>query len=102
MVKLLYRTIEYLPGKIYLNNPGYFLIIILRMIKDTEILRTFENNLIKKEKLSYADSLRIFEMMWREASTLGILPSKDPLDGIETKIKISKILSLCSKNSSQK
>lgn len=72
------------------------------MIKDTKLLKKFEDNLIKKEKLSYYDALRIFEMMWQEAHTLGILPPSDPLDGIETKIKISKILNLCSKNSLQK
>ncbi|MBM3708396.1 MAG: hypothetical protein FJW69_08705 [Actinobacteria bacterium] len=72
------------------------------MIKDAKLLNKFENNLIKKEKLSYNDALKIFEMMWQEALTLGILPSSDPLDGIETKIKISKILNSCSKNSLQK
>jgi len=88
--------------KIYINNQGYHIKLILRMIKDSELLNKFENDLIKNDKLSYTDSLRIFEMMWQEACTLGILPSRDPLEGIETKIKISKILSSCSRNSLQK
>ena len=69
------------------------------MIRDTKLLQKFENNLLKKELISYNDSLKIFEALWHEANTLGILPSKDPLDGIEVKIKIAKILNSCSKNS---
>ncbi len=37
--------------------------------------------------------------MWQEAVDLGVLPLKDPLEGIEVDIRIAKILNqgLCSK-----
>jgi hypothetical protein len=69
------------------------------MIKDTKILRKFENNLLRNEQLSYSEALKIFEALWNEAVTLGVLPSKNPLDGIDVKIKITEILNSCSKNS---
>jgi len=69
------------------------------MIKDTKLLQKFENNFLKNELLSYNDALKIFEALWLEANTLGILPSKKPMDGIEVKIKIAKILNSCLKNS---
>lgn len=69
------------------------------MIKNTKLLQKFEDDLQKKEVLSYNDALKIFESLWDEAKTLGILPSKDPMDGIEVKIKLAKILNSCLKNS---
>jgi adenine specific DNA methylase Mod len=68
------------------------------MIKDTKLLQKFENNLLKNEPLSYKDALKIFEALWHEANSLGILPSKDPMGEIEVKIKMAKILNSCSKN----
>jgi hypothetical protein len=69
------------------------------MIKNAKKLKKFEDDLKKKELISYDDALKIFESLWAEAKTLGIIPAKDPLDGLEVKIKIAKILNSCSKNS---
>ncbi len=69
------------------------------MIKNTRLLYKFEKNQLKVESLSYSEALKIFESLWQEANTLGVLPSKDPMEGIEIKIKITKILKSCSRNS---
>ena len=69
------------------------------MIKNSKILTEFEADEAKHEKFSYAEALKIFEAMWQEGISLGVLPQKNPLDGIETDIKIAKILNSCSKNS---
>ena len=69
------------------------------MIKNTKLLQKFEDDLQRKEVLSYNDALKIYESLWDEAKTLGILPSTNPMEGIEVKIKIAKILNSCSKNS---
>jgi hypothetical protein len=37
--------------------------------------------------------------MWHEAVSLGVLPSKNPLEGIETNIKLAKVLNSCLKSS---
>lgn len=73
------------------------------MIKDEKLLREFEDRIIKEEgRLSFSYSLRIFESLWKEAMALGILPSSNPLEGIETDIKIARILNSCLKSSSQR
>lgn len=69
------------------------------MIKNPKLLAEFEDKELKKERLSYKKALKIFEAMWQEAVTLGVLPSKDPLEGIETDIKLARILNSCSKKS---
>lgn len=63
-----------------------------RVIKDTKLLEEFEENELRKEKPDYASALCLFEAMWREGMLLGVLPLKDPLEGIEVDIKIARIL----------
>lgn len=69
------------------------------MIKNPDILGQFERELIKKEKLSFKQALAIFEAMWKEGVNLGVLPPKEPLEGIEVDIRIARILNTCSKDS---
>lgn len=72
------------------------------MIKNVHFLEKIEKDLILKNKLSYEQSLKIFESMWKEGIKLGILPLKDPSDGLEVDLKIAKILNSCLKKSFQK
>jgi hypothetical protein len=67
------------------------------MIKNPELLAIFEAEELKKERLSYKEALKIFEALWREAVSLGVLPLKNPLEDIETDIKLARILNSCSK-----
>ncbi len=65
---------------------------ICNMIKDVKVFEEFEREEIKKEKPGYFKSLRIFEALWNEGVSLGVLPLKDPLEDIETDIRIARIL----------
>ena len=62
------------------------------MIKDLNLWKNFEKLFLKKEQLSYKNSLKIFEALWREAVSLKVLPPKNPLEGIETDLRIARIL----------
>ena len=62
------------------------------MIKNTETLEKFEKKYIKKNNLTFEEKLRIYESLWAEALLMKVLPSKDPLEGIENDIKIAGIL----------
>lgn len=62
------------------------------MIKNPELLEEFEREVLKKEKIDYLKSLKIFEALWNEGISLGALPLKDPLEDIATDIKIARIL----------
>ena len=68
------------------------------MIKNPDILKRFEKEYSRKEKLPFKQALAIFEDMWKEGVTLGVLPPRNPLEGIETDIRIARILN-CSKKS---
>ena len=63
-----------------------------RMIKDARLQAEFEETELRKEKPDYASALRIFEVMWKEATLLGVLPLEDPLEEIDVDIKIARIL----------
>ena len=73
------------------------------MVKKPERLQKFQNGLYKSEgPLPFVHSLKIFTSMWNHGLKLGILPLKDPLEGIETDIKIAGVLNSCLKSSCQK
>ncbi|HOW56608.1 MAG TPA: hypothetical protein PKZ12_01295 [Smithellaceae bacterium] len=68
------------------------------MIKNSHILKEFEDSLANKEgKISPEKAFSIFSAMWQEAKSLGIIPFKDPLAGIEVDIKVAGILNSCLK-----
>ncbi|MFN3533756.1 MAG: hypothetical protein ACK4WB_00020 [Desulfatiglandales bacterium] len=52
----------------------------------------FEREYIAKSIPSFSENLRIFEALYREAVSLGVLPLKNSLEGIEVDIRIAKIL----------
>jgi hypothetical protein len=62
------------------------------MIKNSQLLSEFNARQIKEEKLTYSEALSIFEEMWKEAVSLGVLPLDDPLEGIEVDIRVARIL----------
>lgn len=65
------------------------------MVKNPKRLAKFELEELKKESLSYNEALRIFEGLWQEGVSLGVLPPEDPLEGIETDIRVARILNSC-------
>ena len=65
------------------------------MVKNPKLLEKFNYEQIKKEKLSYQKALKIFEALWKEAVSLGVVPLKDPMEGIDVDIRIARILNSC-------
>jgi hypothetical protein len=56
------------------------------------MLADFERQYLRAENRDYFDSLRLLEEMWNEGMLLGVLPRKDPLEGIEVDLRIARIL----------
>jgi len=52
----------------------------------------FEKNLIRDEGLDIERNFRIAEALYAEAISLGVLPLKDPLEGIEVDIWLAKVI----------
>ena len=62
------------------------------MIKDAILLSRFDQEEMKKEPPDFRTALRIFEGMWMEGKAMGVLPLKDPLEGIEVDIRVARML----------
>lgn len=60
------------------------------MIKDSEFLGEFEREDLRQENTDYFDSLHLVEEMWKEGVFLGVLPPKDPLEGIAVDLTIAR------------
>ena len=60
------------------------------MIKNVQKLQAFEAARTRAEKVDVEQNLRILDALYEEAIMLGALPPKDPLEGIEVKIRIAK------------
>jgi hypothetical protein len=68
------------------------------MITNPEILKQFEDALIKNETvISHDRSLNMLTSMCEEGIALGVLPLKEPMEGIETDIRIAQVLNSCLK-----
>ncbi|MBN2467361.1 MAG: hypothetical protein JXD19_04345 [Deltaproteobacteria bacterium] len=68
------------------------------MIKNYRALEQFERDFVRNHTLSHTQAMKLVAGMWREGVTLGVLPPRDPLEGIEVDIRISKVLNACLKN----
>lgn len=68
------------------------------MIKNHRVLKKFEDNFIRDEgRFNYRQAIKLLENMWIEGVNLGVLPPKEPLEGIEVDIKVAEILHSCLK-----
>jgi len=60
------------------------------MVKNPRKLQALEADRIRAEKVDVEQNLRILDALYEEAVMLGALPPKDPLEGIEVKIRIAR------------
>ncbi len=58
--------------------------------KNAKKLRAFEATRARAEKVDVERNYRILDALYEEAVMLGALPPKDPLEGIEVKIRIAR------------
>ena len=75
-------------GVVFLTKICY----TINMVRNGILLERFENNYIKKKKLSYKKALEIFESLWKEARLLKALPSKHSAENFKSKIRIARAI----------
>lgn len=68
------------------------------MVKNKEYLKRFEKLIILKKKLSYKESLKLFEAMWKQVIEMGVIKDKNLSEGIDADIRKARILNSCIKN----
>jgi hypothetical protein len=61
------------------------------MIKGSEFQK-FERELIKGMKADIHKNFGIVDALYKEAVTLGVMPLKNPLDGIEVDLRIARVV----------
>jgi hypothetical protein len=63
-----------------------------KVIRNCDKFEEFERELIRSRKADYQENLTIFEALYREAVSLGVLPLKDPLEGLEVDIMMARVI----------
>jgi hypothetical protein len=62
------------------------------MIRNSKKVDEFYRKLDAEEKLSYAQALAIYEMLHKEAVSLGAISSENILEGLEVDIKTARAI----------
>jgi hypothetical protein len=62
------------------------------MIKNKLKVERFYQQLIEKEKIPYNKALSIYEALYKEAVSLGVITSKNILEGLGIDIKIARTI----------
>jgi hypothetical protein len=60
------------------------------MVKNAAALAQFETEFIRSEPADLGRNLAIVEALAQEAETLGVFRRQDPLEGIETIIRVAR------------
>ena len=64
------------------------------MIKDVRVWTAWETQGPLREPLDFHSNLKLLESMYELARLLGALPPEDPLAGLETDIRVARILNV--------
>lgn len=64
------------------------------MIHNPTLVQSFERDLIRRTSVSYSRNVKIVEALWEEARLLGAWPPADPLDGIDTDVRLARVLNV--------
>ncbi len=59
-----------------------------------KLFETFEKEYIENDRSEFISNLVIFEAMYEEARLFGVFPLKYPLEGLEDKIRMARVLNV--------
>lgn len=62
------------------------------MVKNASKLKEFEDDSIRRKTPDIRQNLRLMDSLYKEARALFVFPLPDPLSGLETDIKIAKVI----------
>jgi hypothetical protein len=62
------------------------------MIINRKKWEKFERDLLRNEQVDVAKNISIVNALYEESVALGVLPLKDPLDGIDRACKIARVV----------
>jgi hypothetical protein len=62
------------------------------MITNRSEVEEFEKELLRREKVDFTKNHSIVNALYNEAVALGVIPMKNPLDGLEVDIRIARVV----------
>lgn len=62
------------------------------MIKDKDAWREWEKNYIRKDNIDWAGRVRLMDSMYEHARKMGRIHKQDPLEGLDHKIQLARVL----------
>ena len=62
------------------------------MIINRAEVTKFEKELARAEKADLQKNIAIFNALYAEADALGVFPAKDPLEGLDVVLKITRVV----------
>ncbi len=62
------------------------------MIRNWRKLRDFEREMVSNQEIDIEKNIKIFDELLNFARSLGVLPLKNPLEGIEIDIKYGRVI----------
>ena len=65
----------------------------------TKEFQEFELTFLRKDKTDIRRNFQIVEALYNEAVTLGVIPLKNPLDGLDVDLRIATVINRVSKTS---
>ena len=66
------------------------------MIRNPKRIQSLEKKLLRRNRTDIDKNFRIVDAMFQEAVALGILPLRDPLEGLEVAIRIARTVNCVS------
>ena len=64
------------------------------VIINSRIWDRWQDEFYRREPPRFETNMRLMEAMFEEAVGLGVLPSREPLEDIETKIRLARVLNV--------
>ena len=64
------------------------------MIKDKALWEAWEAQVLLSQPPDFRRNMRLLESMYEHARSLGVFPVADPLEGLETEIKLATVLNV--------
>lgn len=65
------------------------------MIQNADYWREWEYANVLSRPLNFTESLRLLDAMYEEARLLGQFSAVDPLAGLETKLRMARVVNVC-------
>jgi hypothetical protein len=64
------------------------------LIKDRVLWEKWETEFVRSQPVDFRKNLQMLDWMYEHARAMGAFPPADPLEGIETKIRLARVVNV--------